>query len=104
LGDPQGDASPPVQVGSPVTVRVQPAVSESVPGRYGSARHTAAFAGPAAPTAVGALDDEVERLLRARDPESLVLLMTNASHGQRIVLRRGDARAERGLHGADETR
>jgi len=104
LGDPRGDFSMPVQVGSPVVVRVQPAASQSVPGRYGSARHTAAFAGAAAPAAVGALDDEVERLLRARDPESLVLLMTNPSRGQRTALRRGDARAERRLHSADETR
>lgn len=76
---------------SPVVVRVQPATASPAPRGYGSTRRNAAFAGS------GTLDDEVERLLRQGDSESLARLMSSTLRVQWAALGRGNAGGERRL-------
>ena len=78
----------------PVVVRVQPARAPAAPRGYGSTRRNAAFAGS------GTLDDEVERLLRKGDSESLARLMSSALRVQWAALGRSHAGSERRFRSA----
>ena len=78
----------------PVAMRVQRATAPSAPRGYGPTRRNAAFAGS------GTLDDEVERLLRKGDSESLARLMSSALRVQWAALGRSHAGSERRFRSA----
>jgi hypothetical protein len=86
----------------PVVVQVQPATAAPAPGRYGSTRRNAAFAGSgavleASPRPTRTLDEEVERLLQKEDSESLARLMSSSLRVRWAALGRGNAAGERRL-------